>query len=255
MKKIINFTLSKLRTDIKMKSTVFEGNNKTEPTLTENKSAGSFGPLTSSEVDEVRDPGPAICFDNQLGSICELTSDAVVVIQDGLIRQCNQRFVAMSGYRLERLIGAPLAKILETPSALAPENPGKDGDKPGFSPAVFTSRDGHRSRVMINTATMTYETQSAEIIFINPVAEPLDIQDDIQKTRKLESIAALSGGIAHDYNNLLTVIIGNSSLIQSYMDSEDIIYRMLSEAYEASMIAKNLTQKLITFSKGGSPIK
>jgi nitrogen-specific signal transduction histidine kinase/ActR/RegA family two-component response regulator len=78
---------------------------------------------------------------------------------------------------------------------------------------------------------------------------------DIQKTQHLESIAALSGGIAHDYNNLLTVIIGNISLIQSYVDANDIIFRLLNEALEASMVAKSLTQKLITFSKGGSPVK
>ncbi|HHE64536.1 MAG TPA: response regulator, partial [Bacteroidetes bacterium] len=76
----------------------------------------------------------------------------------------------------------------------------------------------------------------------------------LQKIRNLESIAALSGGIAHDYNNLLTVIIGNISLIQSYIEPDDMICGLLEEALEASMTAKSLTQKLITFSKGGAPI-
>lgn len=79
-------------------------------------------------------------------------------------------------------------------------------------------------------------------------------EDELQKIRNLESIAALSGGIAHDYNNLLTVIIGNISLIQSYIETDDMIYGLLDEALEASMTAKSLTQKLITFSRGGAPI-
>ena len=79
-------------------------------------------------------------------------------------------------------------------------------------------------------------------------------EDELQKIRNLESIAALSGGIAHDYNNLLTVIIGNISLIQSYIEPDDMISRLLDEALEASMTAKSLTQKLITFSRGGAPI-
>ena len=79
-------------------------------------------------------------------------------------------------------------------------------------------------------------------------------EDQLQKIRNLESIAALSGGIAHDYNNLLTVIIGNISLIQSYIESDDMICGLLDEALEASMTAKSLTQKLITFSRGGTPI-
>ncbi|MDY6790228.1 MAG: ATP-binding protein [Thermodesulfobacteriota bacterium] len=78
-------------------------------------------------------------------------------------------------------------------------------------------------------------------------------EDELQKIRHLESIAALSGGIAHDYNNLLTVIIGNISLIQSYIEPDDMISGLLDEALEASMTAKSLTQKLITFARGGAP--
>ena len=79
-------------------------------------------------------------------------------------------------------------------------------------------------------------------------------EDELQKIRNLESIAALSGGVAHDYNNLLTVIIGNISFIQSYIEPDQMIYGLLDEALEASMTAKSLTQKLITFSRGGAPI-
>ena len=50
------------------------------------------------------------------------------------------------------------------------------------------------------------------------------------------------------------MIIGNISLIQSYIETDDMIYGLLDEALEASMTAKSLTQKLITFSRGGAPI-
>lgn len=80
-------------------------------------------------------------------------------------------------------------------------------------------------------------------------------EEELLKARKLESIAALSGGIAHDYNNLLTAIIGNISLAQTYLDPNDKPYTLLGEAYAASMLARDLTQKLITFSKGGAPIR
>ncbi len=87
------------------------------------------------------------------------------------------------------------------------------------------------------------------------MTEPILDAGELQRARQLESIAALSGGIAHDYNNLLTVIIGNISLIQSFFDPKDTVFRMLNEVNEAALIAKSLTQKLITFSKGGAPIK
>lgn len=80
-------------------------------------------------------------------------------------------------------------------------------------------------------------------------------EEELLKAKKLESIAALSGGIAHDYNNLLTSIMGNISLAQKYLEHDDKIYGLLNEAQRASILAKDLTRKLITFSRGGAPIK
>jgi nitrogen-specific signal transduction histidine kinase/CheY-like chemotaxis protein len=78
---------------------------------------------------------------------------------------------------------------------------------------------------------------------------------EINQHRTLDSIAALSGGIAHDYNNLLTAIIGNITLARRYLNENDKAFRLLDHALQASEAAKKLTQKLITFSKGGSPNK
>lgn len=76
-----------------------------------------------------------------------------------------------------------------------------------------------------------------------------------RQIRQLESIAALSGGIAHDYNNLLTVIMGNISLALEHTGPDGPIPPLLEQALTASRVAKALTQRLITFSKGGSPSK
>ena len=81
------------------------------------------------------------------------------------------------------------------------------------------------------------------------------IEEELVKARKLESIAALSGGIAHDYNNLLTSIMGNISLAQAYLEPDDKAFTLLNAAQHASMLAKDLTQKLVVFSKGGSPTR
>jgi len=89
----------------------------------------------------------------------------------------------------------------------------------------------------------------------NQLSERKVTEEELIKAKKLESIAALSGGIAHDYNNLLTSIMGNISLAQTYLEHDDKIYGLLNEAQRASILAKALTRKLITFSKGGAPIK
>jgi len=72
---------------------------------------------------------------------------------------------------------------------------------------------------------------------------------------KLESLGVLAGGIAHDFNNFLTGIIGNLSLAQLDLDAGSRIAPRLQEMEKAALRAKDLTQQLLTFSKGGEPIK
>jgi nitrogen-specific signal transduction histidine kinase/ActR/RegA family two-component response regulator len=86
----------------------------------------------------------------------------------------------------------------------------------------------------------------------NSSAERQDLKRQI---RQLESIAALSGGIAHDYNNLLTAIMGNLSLALEQVAPDSTVSGLLEQALAASRVAKILTQRLITFSKGGQPSK
>ncbi|MCA1961824.1 MAG: PAS domain S-box protein, partial [Desulfomonile sp.] len=79
--------------------------------------------------------------------------------------------------------------------------------------------------------------------------------EELLKFAKLESIGVLAGGIAHDFNNILTAILGNISLARLYVKPDDKAYQRLKEAERAGVRARDLIQQLLTFSKGGSPIK
>lgn len=75
------------------------------------------------------------------------------------------------------------------------------------------------------------------------------------RTAKLESVGTLAGGIAHDFNNLLAGIIGNIGLAKMSVKPSDAAYEMLDEAEKAGMRARDLTRQLLTFAKGGKPVK
>jgi PAS domain S-box-containing protein len=77
---------------------------------------------------------------------------------------------------------------------------------------------------------------------------------EIQKIHKLESIGVLAGGIAHDFNNILGAVLGNLSLLRMYNPDEKIS-KIVTKAENAVARAKELTSQLLTFSKGGAPIK
>ena len=88
--------------------------------------------------------------------------------------------------------------------------------------------------------------------------------DELLKGQKLESLGILAGGIAHDYNNLLTAIMANISFATQIEDPEFRVYKekpegvvleSLRDAERATLQAKELTAQLITFARGGMPVK
>jgi PAS domain S-box-containing protein len=76
-----------------------------------------------------------------------------------------------------------------------------------------------------------------------------------QRFSKMEAIGTLAGGIAHDFNNILTAIIGNISLAMLDLQINQQARERLTEAEQACQQAQNLSRQLLTFAKGGAPIK
>jgi two-component system, cell cycle sensor histidine kinase and response regulator CckA len=89
---------------------------------------------------------------------------------------------------------------------------------------------------------------------IRDISDKNHMEKQLQRARKLEAIGILSGGIAHDYNNALTAILGNISLAKMEADPENkSLMEVLNDAEEASVKAVELTRRLSTFARGGKP--
>jgi PAS domain S-box-containing protein len=95
----------------------------------------------------------------------------------------------------------------------------------------------------------------SKLTIYRDLTELKKMEAELLKARKLESIGLLAGGMAHDFNNLLSIIMGNISMVQDDVKPEDQIGQLLNDAQEASRRAQELTRQLITFSKGGAPVK
>ena len=87
------------------------------------------------------------------------------------------------------------------------------------------------------------------------ITESKKLREMLHWSEKMEAIGTLTAGIAHDYNNLLAIIMGNLSLVQEETAPQSITAEFLHEIQDASSKAKDLTHRLMTFSKGGTPRK
>ena len=93
------------------------------------------------------------------------------------------------------------------------------------------------------------------VIMHEDITKRRQMEEELLKAKKLESIGTLAGGIAHDFNNMMTVILGNISLAKNETKPKSTAFELLTEAEKASLRTNDLTTRLITFSKGGEPVK
>lgn len=100
----------------------------------------------------------------------------------------------------------------------------------------------------------TAELKEASIQLQHEIKERKRMEDELIKAQKLESLGVFAGGIAHDFNNLLQTIINSISVAKMYA-SESLSADMLEDAETASRYASHLSHRLLTFAKGGSPVK
>ncbi|WP_457570484.1 hybrid sensor histidine kinase/response regulator [Desulfovulcanus sp.] len=87
------------------------------------------------------------------------------------------------------------------------------------------------------------------------ITEKKLMEEELIKSQRLESLGFLAGGIAHDFNNILAGILGNISLIQVLIKDNPKVLDVLNKAQNACLRARDLTQQLLTFAKGGEPVK
>ena len=140
----------------------------------------------------------------------------------------------------------PVEKVLQTGLNVELENH-----------TVLISR--HGSRYHIADSGSPIRDFNSEIIGVvlvfRDVSEALRTEAELLKAKKLESLGVLAAGIAHDFNNILTAILGNLELARYLLGPEHQASSLIEEGKKASQRARGLTQQLLTFARGGAPIR
>jgi PAS domain S-box-containing protein len=123
--------------------------------------------------------------------------------------------------------------------------------------SLLVARDGSRFLITDSVAPILDKDSviSGTVLVFRDITERRKLEDRINKSEKIESLGVLAGGIAHDFNNLLNAIIGNIDIGKKFSTPDSDVYKSLVRTEKASARAKELTQQLLTFSKGGAPVK
>lgn len=122
---------------------------------------------------------------------------------------------------------------------------------------LLLARDGSE-HLIVSKRTPIRDYRSmiiGAVIVFSDVTLRRRAEQEMLRAEKLQSIGILAGGIAHDFNNILTVILGNISLARMQAEGTPALEARLAETEQAITQAMGLTQQLLTFSKGGAPVR
>lgn len=193
--------------------------------------------------------------------------DAIMAVDhEGKIIFMNKIAEEMTGLNQGEALGKPLAEVFLVKDELTgaeQENPwpkamvsGQQIDLKDYT--LLVSLDGQERCIAGNIVTIPpgqkKHLQEMVLVF-RDITEKKKQAKEAERASKLESIGFLAGGLAHDLNNMLTTVMGSLSLAKMMEPAEDEIRGILTDGEQAAEKAKALLIQLVTFAKGGLPIK
>ncbi len=167
----------------------------------------------------------------------------------------------MLGYKEEEMIGKTPFDFMSTDEAqrvsriFARYVEGKSG----FTNLINIQLHKNGRLVTLSTAGQPVIDEAGQLTGYRGVDRDISqekkAEEELLKMKKMESIGVLAGGIAHDFNNLLSGILGNIELAAQRSEQDSETATLLDNALKATMRASKLTRQLLTFAKGGAPVK
>ncbi len=228
-----------------------------------------FAARAGAEIERKRSAEDLAAEKERLAVTLRSIADGFLTIsKDGRVLLLNSVAERLTGWTQAEAQGQPLGAVLQLleertrrPRARVLQRILDTGAAEGLDgPALLASRGGATGteRLIEGNASPIRDAQHrrvGSIIIFRDITERRQLEQEQQKADKLDSLGVVAGGIAHDFNNLLTTILGNLSLalIQPGVDGE--LNERMTSAKKAAARAQDLARQLLTFAKGGTPIK
>ncbi len=194
-----------------------------------------------------------------------IAEGVITTDRDGAIVLINPVAEKLTGWTEAQALGQPLQTVFRVrepqppPLSLEAETLRieRGAGQTLASDTLLIAKDGEETAIAQSIAPILDSEQRTigTVVVFRNISEQRKLEKELQKIEKLESLGMLAGGIAHDFNNFLSGILGNISLARLELQPSDCVQTRLEEMEKAALRARNLTLQLLTFSKGGDPVK
>ena len=187
-------------------------------------------------------------------TIFESTATAnILMAQDMTILMANDDFAGLSGYTKQELEGKikltafadenDLARVMSY-DKMRKLDPGSALSSNEFR---FINRNGEVRELFVSVAVIPKTNES--VVSLIDLTERKQLETELIQSKKMESVGRLAGGVAHDFNNMLSVIIGNTEIAMLTVDSTSPLLRTLQDIMSAAMRSAELTRQLLAFAR------
>ncbi len=226
-----------------------------------------FAKRAASELERIKANDALVREKERLMVTLKSIGEGVITTDDrGNIKLMNEIAEEITEWDQEDALGRHIGDVLKfikehsSDEVIDPvESVMKSGEIFKLAPDTpnLVTHSGNKRIVAIVASPIrdSFGNISGTVQVLNDVTQLKKINNELIKIDKLESIGGLAAGIAHDFNNLLTGVIGNLSLLQYLAGKNDKSRAIFGNIEQSSIQAKKLAQKLMTFSKGGQPVK
>jgi PAS domain S-box-containing protein len=174
-----------------------------------------------------------------------------IVDDDGIIIDANPAEMTILGYTKEEFIGKHLCDITHPDHKETTQSYFQkvlDGETIDIYETALLTKTGETVHVEVNAVPKKIGGQGIRAVLRN-ITERKRLERQLLHAQKMEAIGNLAGGVAHDFNNMLGVILGHTELMLTEMAPEDSNYENLEEVFKAAQRSADLTRQLLAFAR------
>ena len=182
----------------------------------------------------------------------------IVVDREYRILSANRAFCSLVRRTEDRVVGYPCHEVSHHSARPCIES-GEDcpvrrtfdTGAPYSVSHVYTDAPGNRLNVELRSYPVTDASGTVVSVIetVNNVTEARQLEQQLRQAQKMEAVGRLAGGVAHDFNNMLGVILGHAELALDQLDSEHFLFGNLQEIRTAAERSVELTRQLLAFAR------